>query len=87
MCIRDRNTLCFWVPELFRILAYLNIANVISIPLLLKQEPKSKVRLFIFLILIIFYAVMLYYRYVVHGSNHLLPYVHVFNWKQMLSVN
>ena len=81
------NTLCFWVPELFRILAYLNIANVISIPLLLKQEPKSKVRLFIFLILIIFYAVMLYYRYVVHGSNHLLPYVHVFNWKQMLSVN
>lgn len=81
------NTCCFWVPELFRILSYLNVANVVTIPLLLKQEPKSKVRLFIFILLVSYYAVMIYYRYVMKGSNHLLPYVNVFNWKQVLSVN
>lgn len=81
------NTFCFWIPELFRILAYLNITNVVTIPLLLKQEPKPKVRFFIFLILFIFYSVMLYYHFVVKGFNHLLPYVNVFNWKDMLSVN
>ena len=81
------NTFCFLIPELFSILAYVNIDNVVNIPLLLKQDPNPKVRLFIFLVLFIFYGVMLYYRFVVKGFNHLLPYVNVFNWKDMLSVN
>lgn len=75
------NGTCYWMPTLYRLIAFLNIMNVITIPLLLKQEPDKRVRFLFVGLTMIYFGIFLYRKFVVNESNFLLPYIHIFNWK------
>lgn len=78
------NTFCYWIPELFRIIAILNIANIVTIPFLLAKEKNKNIRIMLWVTIVLYYLAFIYFKYVVNGSNQLLPYVSIFDWKEKL---